>query len=66
MTREQMKESLESLIDRAPEGVEGVLELVVEICYEKADHVQTNWQDLGTAQWWAMVANKLDGLRGKL
>ena len=44
------KDNLESLIDR--HGLFPVLEAIAEICYLKADHLTTNWQDRVSARLW--------------
>jgi hypothetical protein len=42
--------NLEQMMDRR--GAAGLAELYAEICYEKADHVRTNWQDHALARAW--------------
>jgi ribosomal protein S15P/S13E len=66
MTREQMKESLESMLDRAPGGLKEILNLLAEICQEKADHLESNWQDRISAQGWMNVADKISELTDEL
>lgn len=44
---------LETLIDCC--GIDSVLMAVSEICGEKAEHVQTNWQDTALAKRWATL-----------
>lgn len=41
----ETKEQLERIIDRV--GLELALEWIAEICWEKAEHLRTNWQDQG-------------------
>ena len=41
---------LEAMVDSY--GLEGVLFALSDICSEKADHVQTNWQDNALAKQW--------------
>jgi len=49
---------LEDLMDTAL--VNGVLELMRDICNEKAYHLRSNWQDDRTAQAWERAARALD------
>ena len=51
------RELLEGLIDAV--GVSDILETMSEICYEKAEHLETNWQDYKAAKWWLKIAGKL-------
>ena len=44
------KLTLESLVDTA--SLQGVLMALSEICGEKAEHIETNWQDKWTARQW--------------
>lgn len=46
-------EDLEILVDSV--GVRGVLEMLAQVCHEKADHIRTNWQDTVTAHRWARM-----------
>ena len=43
-------DNLEALIDRR--GIEDVLIAISEICGEKAEHIQVNWQDATLALRW--------------
>ena len=63
MTREQMKESLESLVDRAPDGIEDVLAMLSEICSDKAEHLRDNWQDKESAKYWIRMSNRIEAAR---
>jgi hypothetical protein len=52
---------IEHMIDR--EGIGLFLEEVIEICYQKADHVRSNWQDgqgEPLAKAWEKVGELLD------
>jgi hypothetical protein len=44
---------LENLIDRY--GIDQVLEMISEICGEKAEHIATAWQDAHLAKRWATL-----------
>lgn len=50
-------ETLEGLIDT--HGLANVLEALVAICYEKASHLQTNWQDDGAAREWTKAGRRI-------
>ena len=34
-----------------------------EICYQKAEHLETNWQDADTAAYWSKIAQKLHSIK---
>jgi hypothetical protein len=51
------KEELEDTIDRM--GIAKFLEAIETICFEKADHVQSAWQDAALAKAWSKVGNKI-------
>jgi hypothetical protein len=50
MITQENKDTLESIIDGST--LADVLNAISEICYEKADHIRTNWQDANTAKVW--------------
>lgn len=45
-----MQDQLEAYVDQY--GLYGVLEKLQQVCYEKQDHVQSNWQDAALAKLW--------------
>jgi hypothetical protein len=45
---------LEGIVDRA--GLRNVLFALESICYEKASHIEENWQDAKTAKVWTRSA----------
>jgi hypothetical protein len=51
------KDILESIIDKT--SLLHVLELISDICQEKADHIRCNWQDEKTAAPWAEAGRRL-------
>ena len=51
------KVSLEKLVDHTSLGA--ILEALSEICYLKAEHVRTNWEDDSLAKLWERAGNKL-------
>jgi hypothetical protein len=52
-----MPETLEAFVDR--HGLDRVLEALERICYAKADHLRTNWQDAPAAKTWERAATKI-------
>lgn len=64
-TREQglNMEALEGMVDR--HGFLGVLQMLSEVCGLKAEHIETNWQDVTLAQWWAKRAEAVDKLAAR-
>lgn len=58
------KATLETLIDQWSLRV--VCEMLAEICADKADHLQTNWQDSPSARAWQQYGGQLNRLAGKL
>lgn len=51
-------ETLERLIDT--HGLDGVLDLMAEVCYNKAHHASSNWQDAELARAWERAANRVE------
>lgn len=51
-------ECLEQLVDKR--GVAGVLEVLREVCYAKAQHIEENWQDKPLATDWSKAAKIVD------
>ena len=54
---EKLVETLEPIVDQF--GIDEVLQALVHICDEKAEHVAVHWQDTITAKWWADAANAI-------
>jgi len=54
---EKMRDELEDMIDKS--SLDDVLEMLVEICYEKADHMRHNWQDEASAKQWERWGKKI-------
>jgi len=57
-------EDMENLVDSR--GISESLELLAQICYVKAEHVETNWQDKQTARVWVKVGKKIKRLASKI
>lgn len=51
------KDVLEAMVDST--SLATVVELLAEICHEKADHVYVTWQDCELAAQWTRDAKKL-------
>lgn len=47
---EEIEYQLEILIDEV--GLTSVLEMISGICYDKAEHLRSNWQDSAAAKQW--------------
>jgi hypothetical protein len=50
-------EQLEHLIDQ--NSLQCVLNTLADVCNEKAEHLQSNWQDTFTANLWTSRANAI-------
>lgn len=61
---QDLKDLLEGAIDS--NGLSGVLSALSEICYEKGDHLRSNWQDEHAARDWERDAKYLDTLSAKV
>ena len=51
------KDTVESIIDR--QGLYAVLVAISDICYEKAEHIEYNWQDENTALPWRHAGRRI-------
>jgi hypothetical protein len=54
------EKELERMVDTL--GLAVVLEMLSQVCHEKADHIRTIWQDKQTAGCWDMDGSKIDKL----
>lgn len=52
-----LSEELEALIDLL--GLESVLSSIASICLEKADHIESNWQDASLSKCWETASGKI-------
>ena len=57
MNRDELDE-VERLIDQ--HGIEDLIEAIVDVCYEKEEHVRMNWQDHRLADAWRKIASVLE------
>jgi hypothetical protein len=60
----EVKHLMEEVMDK--EGLAQLVQLVAEICYEKAEHVLTNWQDKNLAKLWEKDAKLLERVVGAI
>ena len=63
MTQDATSE-LETLVDR--HGLSNVIEALSIVCAEKADHIQTNWQDNVLAGSWERSSHQLDTVAARV
>jgi FixJ family two-component response regulator len=61
---DNLYDRLEKLIDES--SLQEVIERIVHICYEKAEHVRTNWQNEALARIWEHNASKLERIPARL
>ena len=61
---EKAKGQLESIIDSV--GLAYAIELMSVVCGEKADHLESNWQDYIAAKDWTKDGNRLSSVACKL
>lgn len=54
MQMKELENTLEQLIDK--HGLGAISEALSQVCYEKADHIRSNWQDNGLAKRWETAA----------
>ena len=55
---------LESIIDAI--GLMNTLEAIADICYDKAEHLRSNWQDEKSAKCWESDGDELHCTIGRL
>jgi len=55
---------LEGLVDA--HDLDGVIEALADVCFAKADHLRSNWQDDATARTWERAAKTLLKAASKL
>lgn len=60
----QLQDVLEALVDQ--HTLRTVVECLESICYEKAGHIEENWQDQNTAAPWMDAAQRLGNINIRL
>jgi hypothetical protein len=58
-TTQEYKDQLEQAIDH--HGLPALLATLAEIANEKADHIESNWQDKPLARCWRTASAKIEG-----
>jgi hypothetical protein len=61
---EKPKDKIEDIIDDI--GIVGVIKSISSVCYEKAEHLESNWQDKESAKNWIKIAKIFDSLENKI
>jgi len=64
MTEQEYLELIESSVDAI--GLRRTIDTLSRICHEKADHIDTNWQDHILSARWQKAGNILDGTALKI
>jgi hypothetical protein len=54
----ERQQELEDLVDAL--GLKGVCQSLAEICWAKAEHIRSNWQDEPLAKAWGKAAAMLE------
>lgn len=57
------KSDIETLIENM--SLPGVLSILSQVCYEKAEHLRNNYQDLETARTWEKVGRAVGKIKIK-
>jgi len=52
--------ALENMIDKL--GLDRVLDMISEVCYDKAEHARSTWQDERLARRWEKTARAVNRL----
>jgi hypothetical protein len=60
----QIKNQLETILDSS--SLSKTLELLAEVCQDKAEHIRTNWQDEGLAKLWNRAGNKISAIKQQI
>lgn len=57
MSEENLENTMRLLIER--EGIRAVMDAVVAVCWEKAQHLEAAWHDAEGTRVWRRLARKL-------
>lgn len=57
-------DQLEVMVER--DGLKGIMDMLVTVCSEKADHIRSSFDDEATAKKWERDSKTLDAVRSKL
>ncbi len=58
MSDQSSQDTLEEIVDQR--GLQQVLGLLSAVCFEKAEHLASNWQDERAAAQWRVAGRRLD------
>lgn len=47
-------------------GIKATIDLLIDICYGKAEHLRVNWQDNNSAKYWDKIAKILESANSKI
>ena len=61
---ENIREALEDLLDA--NSLDDILELLSDICHDKAEHVSSMWQDDNLSKCWIKNAEIINKMREKI
>lgn len=61
---DQIQMSVEELVDRI--GIDTLADLASNICWEKAEHIRTSYNDTDTSKEWEKTARDFDNVAGKI
>ena len=61
-THGKLSVDLETLIDQ--HTLAQVLQALGQVCQEKADHIEVNWQEPRTAKQWRVIGNRIFVVHG--
>jgi hypothetical protein len=64
MTNKELENQLETLVDRF--GLKTVVDRLANVCWEKADHLRSNWGDKVLAKDWSCAASRIDNAGRKM
>lgn len=53
----KIEDAIEELIDQ--NSLSAVKEALANVCFEKAEHIQSNWQDSDLAKTWENAGRKI-------
>jgi hypothetical protein len=57
ISNQAIQTALEVLVDMI--GVRSTLDLLAEVCHDKAEHIRANWQDKHTTAAWTQAAARV-------
>ena len=61
---QEIEEALKRRIDG--HSFAGAINVLAEMCYQKAEHIEANWQDKMLARLWRREGQRLGGCAGRV